>query len=329
MRHLVTGGAGFIGSHAVDRLLDRGDEVVVLDDLSTGNPRNLAHRRSDPRLDVVLGDILDASTVDSLVARCDAVIHLAAAVGVRLIMEEPVRTIVTNVRGGEVVLAAAARHGRPTFLASTSEVYGKLMEGDGPDLLREEDDWRLGPTSRRRWAYACSKAIDEFLALAHHDADGLPVVIGRFFNTVGPRQSGRYGMVLPAFVRAALLGEPIRVHGDGGQTRCFTHVDDAVDAMLALLAAPPCRGRVFNIGSREEISMLDLAARVRAHTGSDAPIELLPYEVAYGRGFEDMRRRTPDLSRIAEAIGWRPRRTLDETIAAVVEWVRGEIAAGR
>lgn len=322
MRYLVTGGAGFIGSHAIDALLARGDEAIVLDDLSTGSAANLRHHRSDPRLELVVGDILDAAAVEPLVARCDAVIHLAAAVGVRLIMEEPVRTIVTNVRGGETVLAAASRHRRPTFLASTSEVYGKLMDRDGVDRLREEDDWRLGPTSRRRWAYACSKALDEFLALAFHEERGLPVAIGRFFNTVGPRQSGRYGMVLPRFADAAVRGLPLEVHGDGLQTRCFTHVGDAVAAMLALLDEPACRGKVFNIGSDSEISMIELARRVVACAGTDAPIRLLPYEAAYGRGFEDMRRRTPDLSRIREAVGWSARHGIDEIVAEVVEAAR-------
>ncbi|MGA1399875.1 MAG: GDP-mannose 4,6-dehydratase [Phycisphaerales bacterium] len=333
MKFLVTGGAGFIGSHAIDALLARGDEAVVLDDLSTGRLANLAHLERHDRLEIVVDDVCHPSVVEPLIARCDAVIHLAAAVGVRLVMEKPVRTIVTNVRGTEVVLDAASHHRRPTFVASTSEVYGKLMDHDEIDCLVEDGDWRLGPTSRRRWAYACSKALDEFLALAHFDERGLPVVIGRFFNTVGPRQTGRYGMVLPKFARAATLGEPIVVHGDGLQTRCFTHVADSVRAMLGLIDAaierrPAVLGGVFNIGSTHEISMVDLAKRVVAAAGSGSPIEFVPYESVYGEGFEDMRRRTPDLARIRAAIGWSPQRDLDGILADALDDQRGRLARG-
>lgn len=333
MKFLVTGGCGFIGSHAVDALLERGDEVVVLDDLSTGRLANLAHLEGHPRLEVVVDDVCSGSAVEPLVSRCDAILHLAAAVGVRLIMERPVRTIVTNVRGTEVVLESASHHRRPIFVASTSEVYGKLMDHDEVDLLREDGDWRLGPTTRRRWAYACSKALDEFLALAHADEHGLPAVIGRFFNTVGPRQTGRYGMVLPRFARAALIGETIPVHGDGSQSRCFTHVADSVRAMLGLVDAAVAGDRsvvggVFNIGSDAEVSMLDLAERVRTAAESPSPIELVPYEAAYGTGFEDMRRRTPDLSRIRGAIGWAPQRDLAAIIRDVLADQRARLARG-
>lgn len=333
MKFLVTGGCGFIGSHAVDALLDRGDEVVVLDDLSTGRLANLAHHESHPRLEIVVDDVCHPSTVEPLATRCDAILHLAAAVGVRLVMERPVRTIVTNVRGTEVVLEAAAHHRRPIFVASTSEVYGKLMDHDEIDLLREDCDWRLGPTTRRRWAYACSKALDEFLALAHADEHGLPATVGRFFNTVGPRQTGRYGMVLPKFARAALLGEPIAVHGDGLQSRCFTHVADSVRAMLGLADAAVAGdrgvvGSVFNIGSSTEVSMLALAERVKIAAASASPIELVPYDSVYGEGFEDMRRRTPDLSRIHAAIGWSPQRNLDAIIADVLADQRARLTRG-
>ncbi len=333
MKFLVTGGCGFIGSHAIDRLLARGDEVVAFDDLSTGRLSNLAHHEGHPRLEIVVDDICDASALESHAASCDAILHLAAAVGVRLIMERPVQTIVTNVRGTEVVLEAASHHRRPIFVASTSEVYGKLMDHDEIDLLREDGDWRLGPTTRRRWAYACSKALDEFLALAYVDEHRLPAVIGRFFNTVGPRQTGRYGMVLPKFARAAILGEPMAVHGDGRQSRCFTHVDDSVQAMLALVdsAIAGVReviGGVFNIGSSSEVSMLELAERVKAAAGSPSLIELVPYDQVYGAGFEDMRRRTPDLARIHGAVGWQPQHGLESIITDVLEDQRRRIARG-
>jgi len=327
MKVLVTGGAGFIGSHLVDALRSRGDEVLVLDDLSTGQLENLATHEDDSGVEFIESSVLEHRVVEDAVARCDTVVHLAAAVGVKLIMEAPVSTIVTNVRGTELVLESASRHGRPTFVASTSEVYGKLMDHDEVERLEEECDWRLGPTSRRRWAYACSKALDEFLALAHHDEHGLPVVVGRFFNTVGPRQTGRYGMVVPRFVEAALRGEPLEVHGDGRQTRCFTHVSDAVEAAMGLIGCESAWGRVFNIGNDEEVSMLELANRVVAFVGSDSAILRVPYEDAYGPGFEDMRRRTPDLSRIRQAIGWSPSRDLDAILGDVADSIGARLDA--
>jgi len=327
MRFLVTGGAGFIGSHAADVLLARGDEVVAFDNLSTGRLDNIRHLADHPGFRFELGDVLDQDRLEPLVRDCDVVLHLAAAVGVRLIMENPVRTIVTNVQGTENVLLLANRHRRKVFVASTSEVYGKLMDDASVERLREDSDWRLGPTSKRRWAYACSKAMDEFLALAYFDEKRLPVVVARFFNTVGPRQTGRYGMVIPNLVRAALMRRPLRVHGDGTQTRCFTHVHDAVRAMLALVAEPSAEGQVFNIGSDEEISINDLARRIIAMTGSDSTLEHVPYEQVFGAGFEDMRRRTPDLSKIRAAVGYRPSLGIEDILRAIIEGAKADAEA--
>lgn len=327
MRFLVTGGAGFIGSHAADVLLGRGDEVVAFDNLSTGRLENIRHLADRPGFRFELGDVLDEDRLEPLVRACDVVLHLAAAVGVRLIMENPVRTIVTNVQGTENVLLLANRHRKKVFVASTSEVYGKLMDDASVERLREDSDWRLGPTSKRRWAYACSKAMDEFLALAYFDEKRLPVVVARFFNTVGPRQTGRYGMVIPNLVRAALMRRPLRVHGDGTQTRCFTHVHDAVRAMLALVAEPSAEGQVFNIGSDEEISINDLARRIIARTGSDSTIEHVPYEQVFGAGFEDMRRRTPDLSKIHAAVGYRPSLGIEDILRAIIDGAKADAEA--
>lgn len=317
MRVLVTGGAGFIGSHLVDRLLERGDEVFVVDDLSTGRLTNLESVRGHDRLHLAIDSILNWPLMNETVARVDQVVHLAAAVGVRKIIDEPVKTITTNVRGTEIVLDCCDLHGKPLFVASTSEIYGK-----GGDQLHEDADRVMGSTTRRRWAYAATKALDEFLALAYHLERGLPVILGRFFNTVGPRQTGQWGMVLPNFVGRALRGETIQVYGDGTQQRCLCMVHDTVRAVLGLLARDDAWGQAFNIGSEEETTIQGLAERVRDRVGSDSVIELVPYAEAYGEGFEDMARRKPDTRRIRELIGWRPEYTLDQIIDATAEHMR-------
>ena len=322
MRILVTGGAGFIGSHLVERLLERGDEVFVVDDLSTGSLDNLKGVRHHPGLHLNVDSIMNWPMMNETTARCDQVVHLAAAVGVRKIIDEPVQTITTNVRGSEIVLDCCDRNRKPLFVASTSEIYGKAGQ-----RLHEENDRIMGSTTHRRWAYACTKALDEFLALAYHHEKGLPVIIGRFFNTVGPRQSGQWGMVLPNFVGQSLRGEPIRVFGDGRQRRCFCLVHDTVRAILGLLERDEAWGHPFNIGSEEEISILGLAEKVKERTGSDSPIEMVPYAEAYGEGFEDMERRQPDTTRIRELIGWRAEHSLDEIIDATADHIRATVTA--
>ncbi len=321
MRVLITGGAGFIGSHLCEYLLDRNHRVHVLDDLSTGSIRNIEHLRDRPGFSYSIGDVRDSALTAELVDAADRIFHLAAAVGVRLIIQDPVRTIETNVDGTRVVLAQAAKKQKPVFLASSSEVYGKSVAA----AFSEDDDLVLGATFRQRWAYAASKAVDEFMGFAYQRAHGVPVVIGRFFNVVGPRQTGRYGMVVPNFVGAALRGEPLRVFGDGRQTRCFLHVRDAVRAAWSLLDEPSAAGRVFNIGSDEEVTIGELAERVRAAVGSSSRIELVPYDEAYAPGFEDMRRRVPCLDRIRETIGFRPERVLDDIIRDMIEDMRGDV----
>ncbi len=313
----MTGGAGFIGSHLVERLLSRGDEVHVVDDLSTGRLSNLDAVRHHPQLHLVVDSIMNYPMMQDVIGRCDLVIHLAAAVGVKKIMVEPVATITTNVRGTEIVLDLAQRRKTPVFLASTSEIYGKAG-----NRLHEEHDRVMGSTSKRRWAYASTKVLDEFLALAYFDEKSLPVVIGRFFNTVGPRQSGAWGMVLPAFVGSALKGEPIVVHGTGEQMRSFCHVADTIRAVEGLCDRTDSWGRVFNIGREEEISMRDLAERVKARLGSSSEIRSLSYEEAYGSGFEDMARRQPDITRIREFLGWEPTLDLDRMIDDVAAELR-------
>jgi UDP-glucose 4-epimerase len=315
MRFLITGGAGFIGSHLAEQLLSEGGRVHLLDDLSTGSMENIRHLKQNPGFSYTIESAASASTVAELVDEADVVFHLAAAVGVELIVDSPVRTIETNVHCTEIVLAAANKKQKPVFIASTSEVYGKST--DLP--FREEGDLLLGPTGTGRWSYACSKAIDEYLALAYWKERGLPVVIGRLFNTVGPRQTGRYGMVVPSFVRQALAGEPLTVHGDGEQRRCFCHVKDVVRAVATLMRTDRAVGQVFNIGSTEEVTILELAERVRQACGSDSDIRLVPYEEAYEAGFEDMRRRIPATTKIRDLLGWRPTRTLDEILSDVIE----------
>ena len=314
MRYLITGGAGFIGSHLADELLDRGDEVHVLDDLSTGSIENIRHLKDRPGFAYTIESAANASLVAELVDEADVVYHLAAAVGVELIVESPVRTIETNVHCTEVVLMQANKKKKPVFIASTSEVYGKSEKLP----FREDGDLLLGPTNTGRWAYACSKAIDEYLGLAYYKEKGLPVVVGRLFNTVGPRQTGRYGMVVPTFVRQALSGKPITVYGDGTQRRCFCHVTDVVRALCDLMVGDDFHGEVFNIGSTEEISMLELSDRVRDAAGSESAIHLIPYEEAYEPGFEDMPRRVPDTSKIEGTLGWRPTRDLPSILDDVI-----------
>jgi UDP-glucose 4-epimerase len=316
MRALITGGAGFIGSHLAEALVLQGHNVTVLDDLSTGQRENVAHLSNSPAFRCVVGSVTDASAVTPLVEEADVVFHLAAAVGVKLVCEAPIRTIHTNVDGTAVVLEAAHRYRKRVLVASTSEVYGKN------DVLpfREDADLVLGPPDKTRWGYATSKLLDEFLALGYAREHGLPVTVVRLFNTVGPRQSARYGMVLPNFVRWALADEPIVVHGDGKQTRSFTWVGDVVWAMAALMNEPRAAGEVFNIGNGEEISIRDLAARVCQRTGSSSAIRYVPYEEAFDRSFEDMPRRVPDISKLRRLIGYQPRVQLDGIINSVISY---------
>ncbi len=317
---LITGGAGFIGSHLADMLLARGDRVLALDDLSTGSTANVAHLRDQPRFTLVHGDVADAAVLEPLVAQCDAVVHLAAAVGVELVLRAPVAMIGTNVGGTDAVLRAAQRHGRRVLLASTSEVYGKSAQIP----FREDGDLTLGPPAITRWSYACSKLLDEFLALAYHREHGLSVTIARFFNTVGPRQTGRYGMVVPRFVRAALHNEPLIITGDGAQTRCFCHVFDTAAAVVALLDTPAAVGQVVNIGNPEEISIRALAERVVAQTGSRSDFVFQPYASFYGPGFADLPRRVPDITRLITLTGLQPQRTLDTILHDVIAYERHE-----
>jgi UDP-glucose 4-epimerase len=318
MKVLITGGAGFIGSHLAERLMQAGAQVLALDDLSTGAMANIEHLIGRKGFDYRVGSVMDSPLVTELVDRCDVTVHLAAAVGVRLIVEQPVHTIETNVHGTEVVLNAVARKRKLVVLASTSEVYGK--SADTP--FREDADLVLGPTLHSRWAYACSKALDEWLALAYAREKKVPVIIARFFNTVGPRQTGRYGMVLPRFAAQAVAGEPITVFGSGEQTRCFGHVKDAVEAVLRLIGEPGATGEVFNIGSNEEVSIHELAERVRTAAGSSSPIVRIPYDEAYAEGFEDMPRRVPDLTKLERTIGFRPATPLATIITDVLAHVR-------
>ena len=323
LRFLITGGAGFIGSHLAEDLLARGHRVHILDDLSTGSIDNVRHLSTESRFSSTIETCASASVVAELVDEADIVYHLAAAVGVDLIVQSPVRTIETNVHCTEVVLAQASKQRKPVFIASTSEVYGKSTAFP----FREDGDLVMGPTTTGRWSYACSKAIDEYLELAYWKERGLPVVVARLFNTVGPRQTGRYGMVVPKFVTQALAGRPLTVFGDGTQTRCFCHVEDVVRALVELmLLERAAYGEVFNVGSQEEISILALAERVWRLTDSDSEIVLVPYEEGYEEGFEDMPRRCPDIGKIHAAAGWVPRRSLDGILADVVSWQRAEAA---
>ena len=318
MRALITGGAGFIGSHLSEALLDQGHEVLILDNLSTGSIENIAHLKGRPGFEYFVDTVTNEPLLAELIDRSDVVFHFAAAVGVKLIVEQPVHTIETNVHGTEVVLKHANKKKKLVVIASTSEVYGKSE--DVP--FREDSDLVLGPTPKHRWAYACSKAIDEFLALAYWKERKLPVIIVRFFNTVGPRQSGQYGMVVPNFVRQALAGEPITVFGDGTQQRAFTHVTDVVGALLKLVVEPKAIGQVINIGNKHEITIQKLAERVRELSGSNSVIKLIPYDEAYESGFEDLPRRVPDLTRIKGLIGYEPTLELDEILTQVIDYFR-------
>jgi UDP-glucose 4-epimerase len=318
VKALITGGAGFIGSHLAERLLQLEHDVLVLDNLSTGSIENIAHLKTEKRFSYVIDSVTSESLLAEMVDSSDVVFHLAAAVGVKLIVEQPVHTIETNVHGTEVVLKHANKKKKLVFIASTSEVYGK--SADVP--FRENSDVVLGPSAKHRWAYACSKLIDEFLALAYWKEKKLPVVIVRLFNTVGPRQTGQYGMVLPTFVRQALSGHPITVFGDGTQSRSFTYVSDVVDALIALASERRAVGEVFNVGNTGEISIADLATRVKALTCSDSPIQLVPYDQAYEAGFEDMPRRVPDISKLRALVGYEPKVELDEIILRVIDYIR-------
>lgn len=318
MRVLITGGAGFIGSHLAEALLARGDEVFVLDNLSTGSMDNIVHLKERPKFHYTIDTVMNEPLLAELIDQCDTVVHLAAAVGVKLIVEAPVHTIETNVHGTEVVLKHANKKKKLVLIASTSEVYGK--SADVP--FREDADVVLGATTRHRWAYACSKMIDEFLALAYWKERKLPVIVVRLFNTVGPRQTGRYGMVIPTFVRQALAGQPITVFGDGQQSRSFTFVGDVVRGVIALIDEPRAVGQVFNIGNSREITIGDLAAKVRTMAGSRSDIVRIPYDQAYEAGFEDMPRRVPDISKIREFVGYEPTVELDEILTRIIDHVR-------
>jgi len=318
---LITGGAGFIGSHLAERLLSDDWEVFALDDLSTGSERNVANLRGRRDFHLIVDSVLKSSVVNELVHRCDVVFHLAAAVGVRLIVEEPVRTLVTNIQGTETVLDYCNEFGKRVLVASTSEVYGDRRE---PEPLVEDGKRMYGPTTSRRWAYAESKALDEFLALAYHQERGLDCVIVRLFNTVGPRQSGQYGMVIPRFVSAALAGRPIEIHGDGTQTRCFCHVQDTIRALTGLMEAPGVSGDIFNVGSTEIVTINELAQRVLERTGSKSKIVEVPYDEVYGQGIEDMLHRQPSIDKISSAVGWEPTVGLDGILEDVIRHVRAE-----
>ena len=323
MKALITGGAGFVGSHLAEALLARGDTVHVLDNLSTGSMDNIGHLKGRERFHYLIDSVMNERVVAEMVDHVDVVYHLAAAVGVKLIVESPVNTIETNVHGTEMVLKVASKKKKKVLIASTSEVYGKSEEVP----FREDADLVLGATTKGRWSYACSKAIDEFLALAYWKEKHLPVVVFRLFNTVGPRQTGRYGMVIPNFVKQALQGHPITVFGDGTQSRCFTHVSDVVDALVKLAEHPGAVGQVLNIGNdHEEIGILELAQRVKARTGSRSAIEMIPYDKAYEEGFEDMPRRVPDLTKIRTLLGYEPRVHLDEILDRVAEYFTSDRA---
>lgn len=317
-RYLITGGAGFIGSHLTDALLARGDAVIALDNLSTGRLSNLERAGGHPRFHFVHGSVLDELIVDELVHQCDVVVHLAAAVGVKLVVEQPLKSLTTNIRGSEIVIEAAHRYRRKLLITSSSEIYGKNSSGP----LVETAHRILGSPSVVRWAYSTAKAVDEILANCYHRERGLPTIVVRLFNTVGPRQSPAYGMVIPRLVQQALRAEPLTVYGDGRQTRCFAHVADVVDALLRLLDEPAAVGETFNVGSAEEISILDLAKRIIDYCGSTSPVRLVPYDEAYGPGFEDMLRRVPDTTKLRELTGWAPRHTLDDVLAHSIDQAR-------
>ncbi|MCL4478370.1 MAG: GDP-mannose 4,6-dehydratase [Deltaproteobacteria bacterium] len=318
MKSLITGGAGFIGSHLAEELLSMGDEVFILDNLSTGSLDNIKHLKNNKNLHVTIDTILNEHIINDAISNVDRVFHLAAAVGVKLIMERPVDTIETNVIGTAKVLSACNTYKRKILITSTSEVYGKHKEHP----LSEMNNMVLGPTKKRRWAYACTKALDEFLAFAYHEEKELPVVVVRFFNTIGPKQTSRYGMVVPKFVKNALLGKPIPVYGDGSQSRSFTYVKDAVRAAIILLEKPEAEGDVFNIGDSREITIFELAKKVKTLTKSDSEIVFIPYDEAYGKGFEDMERRVPDISKIRKLIGYEPSVNLEQSLEIIINHMK-------
>lgn len=315
---LITGGAGFIGSHLAERLLQQGYQVTVIDNLTTGRFENIAHLEQNPKFHYAIEDIRNIHVIDRLVSECDVIFHLAAMVGVQRIIESPINTIEVNIGGTEIILQTARRYRKRVLIASTSEVYGKGVSIP----FREDDDRLLGATTRSRWSYAASKAIDEFLALAYYKEAGLPVTIVRLFNTVGPRQTGQYGMVVPRFVRWALQNEPIQVYGDGQQSRCFGNVFDVIEALQGLMESPSTVGEVYNVGSGGEVTIMELAERVRARANSSSEIRLIPYEQAYESGFEDFRRRVPSVEKVMAAIGWQPRTSLEDTIDQVIAYIQ-------
>lgn len=318
MKILITGGAGFIGSHLAEELLRQGEEVYVIDNLSTGRLENIKHLAANPHFHITIETILEEKTVEELTRKCELIFHLAAAVGVRLIIEKPVDTIEINILGTEIVLKAANKFKRKVILASTSEVYGKNSKVP----FREDDDSVYGPTTKSRWSYACSKAIDEFLALAYFHEKKLPVVIARLFNTIGPRQTGRYGMVVPSFIQQALLSHPITVYGDGKQSRSFTHVTDVVSALIGLSGHPKAVGEVFNVGNEREITIERLAILIKKMTNSKSKIVYIPYDKAFEKGFEDMIRRVPDITKINHLIGYKPRVNLEESLEKIIDYYR-------
>ncbi len=318
MKSLITGGAGFIGSHLGEELLSRGEEVFILDNLSTGSIDNIKHLKDKKNFSMIIDSVLNKPVLEELVSKVDRVFHLAAAVGVKLIMERPVDTIETNVLGTENVLNIANKYHKKVLVASTSEVYGKHRD----HTLSEMNNMVLGPTKKRRWAYACTKALDEFLSFAYFEEKKLPVVVVRFFNTIGPRQTGQYGMVVPKFIKSALLNNPITVFGDGTQSRSFTYVKDAVRAVLMLMDRPEAEGDVFNIGDGREITILELAKKVKKMTNSSSAITFVPYDDAYGKGFEDMERRAPDISKIRKFIGYEPSINLDQVLEIIIQHMK-------
>lgn len=321
MSILITGGAGFIGSHLADHLLEEGHQVFVIDNLATGRMSNIQHLSTNTNFHFIRSSIMNEAVLDRIMSQCDVVVHLAAAVGVNLIIKQPVHTIETNVMGSELVLRTALRYGCRVLIASTSEVYGKGSSFP----FREGDDVLLGPTDKNRWAYAVSKMIDEFLGLAYYQEYNLPFIPFRLFNTVGPRQTGHYGMVIPRLMRQALRGEPLTVYGDGTQSRCFCDVYDVIKAIAGLLHHPDAPGTLFNIGSTEEISIHNLAEKIREVAGSKSEIVVIPYSEAYAKGFEDMQRRNPDITRIHSLLGWQPSRTLQDTLVSVRDWLKGSL----
>ncbi len=318
MKSLITGGAGFIGSHLAEELLSRGEEVFIVDNLSTGSIDNIKHLKDNKNFTVVIDSVLNKPVLEELISKADRIFHLAAAVGVKLIMERPVDTIETNVLGTENVLNLANKYHKKVLVASTSEVYGKHRD----HTLSEMNNMVLGPTKKRRWAYACTKALDEFLSFAYHEEKKLPVVVVRFFNTIGPKQTGQYGMVVPKFIKSALLNNPITVFGDGTQSRSFTYVKDAVRAVLMLMDRPEAEGDVFNIGDGREITILELAKKIKKMTNSSSAITFVPYDDAYGKGFEDMERRAPDISKIRKFIGYEPSINLDQVLEIIIQHMK-------